>query len=119
ARMDAMRMGNGLDEGVEVGSLVNAETRDKVGELVQDAVARGAKVRVGGRPMDGPGYFYPPTVLVDVPDEARCFREVIVGLAGGQSPPDLTRQPRAPPRLFAATTPRRLHAAADRRGNQL
>ena len=79
ARMGGMRVGNGLDDGVEVGSLVNAETRDKVVELVADAVARGAKVLTGGRPIDGPGFFYQPTVLADVPDEARCFREEIFG----------------------------------------
>jgi succinate-semialdehyde dehydrogenase/glutarate-semialdehyde dehydrogenase len=79
ARMGAMRVGNGLDEGVEVGSLVNAETRNKVVELVKDAVARGAKVRVGGHPIERPGYFYTPTVLVDVPEDARCFHEEIFG----------------------------------------
>jgi succinate-semialdehyde dehydrogenase/glutarate-semialdehyde dehydrogenase len=79
ARMAAMKIGNGLDEGVEVGSLVNAETRDKVVELVADAVSRGAKVLTGGKAIDGKGHFYPPTVLVDVPDEARCFHEEIFG----------------------------------------
>ncbi|MYZ50108.1 NAD-dependent succinate-semialdehyde dehydrogenase [Propylenella binzhouense] len=79
ARMAAMKVGNGLEEGVEVGSLVNAETRDKVVELVEDAVARGAKVLTGGRPIEGGGYFYPPTVMVDVPEDARCFHEEIFG----------------------------------------
>ncbi len=79
ARMGAMRVGNGLDHGIEVGSLVNAETRDKVAELVADAVARGARVLVGGAPIPGRGFFYAPTVLVDVPDSARCFHEEIFG----------------------------------------
>jgi succinate-semialdehyde dehydrogenase/glutarate-semialdehyde dehydrogenase len=79
AKMQAMKIGNGLEEGVEVGSLVNAETRDKVVELVKDAVQRGAKALTGGKAIDGTGYFYPPTVLVDVPDEARCFHEEIFG----------------------------------------
>jgi succinate-semialdehyde dehydrogenase/glutarate-semialdehyde dehydrogenase len=78
-RMGAMKIGNGLDEGVEVGSLVNAATRDKVEELVGDAVKRGAKVLTGGAIRNGPGYFYQPTVLVDVPDDARCFKEEIFG----------------------------------------
>ncbi len=79
AKMGAMRVGNGLEEGVEVGSLVNAETRDKVVELVDDAVARGAKVLTGGKAVEGTGYFYPPTVMVDVPEDARCFHEEIFG----------------------------------------
>jgi succinate-semialdehyde dehydrogenase/glutarate-semialdehyde dehydrogenase len=78
-RMGAMKIGNGLEDGVEVGSLVNAETRDKVVELVDDAVKRGAKVLTGGAARNGPGYFYQPTVIVDVPDEARCFQEEIFG----------------------------------------
>jgi succinate-semialdehyde dehydrogenase/glutarate-semialdehyde dehydrogenase len=78
-RMGAMKIGNGLEEGVEVGSLVNAETRDKVVELVDDAVKRGAKILTGGSIRNGPGYFYQPTVLVDVPDDARCFHEEIFG----------------------------------------
>jgi succinate-semialdehyde dehydrogenase/glutarate-semialdehyde dehydrogenase len=78
-RMGAMKIGDGLEEGVEVGSLVNAKTRDKVVELVGDAVKRGAKVLTGGAIRNGPGYFYQPTVLVDVPDDARCFREEIFG----------------------------------------
>jgi succinate-semialdehyde dehydrogenase/glutarate-semialdehyde dehydrogenase len=74
-KMGAMKIGNGLEDGVEVGSLVNAETRDKVVELVEDAVKRGAKVLTGGSIRNGPGYFYQPTVLVDVPEDARCFHE--------------------------------------------
>lgn len=79
ARMGAMTVGNGWEEGVEVGPLVNAETRDKVVELVGDAVGRGAKVLTGGAVRNGPGYFYQPTVMVDVPDDARCFHEEIFG----------------------------------------
>ncbi|MGV6873065.1 NAD-dependent succinate-semialdehyde dehydrogenase [Pseudochelatococcus sp. B33] len=78
-RMSALKVGNGLTEGVEVGSLVNAKTRDKVEELVADARLRGAEVLIGGEALPGPGYFYPPTVLVNVPDDARCFREEIFG----------------------------------------
>ena len=48
-------------------------------ELVDDAVSRGAKILTGGNIPNGPGHFYPPTVLVDVPDDARCFREEIFG----------------------------------------
>lgn len=78
-RMAAMKVGNGLDAGVEVGALVNKDTRDKVIELVEDALARGARLLTGGQAMDGVGWFYPPTVLVDVPSDARCFKEEIFG----------------------------------------
>jgi succinate-semialdehyde dehydrogenase/glutarate-semialdehyde dehydrogenase len=78
-RMGALTVGRGTDDGVQVGPLVNADQRDKVHELVADALDRGAKALVGGRPLDGPGYFYPPTVLVDVPPDARCLREEIFG----------------------------------------
>ncbi len=78
-RMAALEMGNGLDPGVTVGPLVNAETRDKVEELVQDARQRGARVLVGGEPVPGKGYFYPATVLIDVAPDAALVREEIFG----------------------------------------
>ena len=78
-RMAALQMGNGLDEGVVLGPLVNKEGRDKVIELVDDAVSKGAKVLTGGRLPAGPGFFYPATVLVDVPDGAKMLDEEIFG----------------------------------------
>jgi succinate-semialdehyde dehydrogenase/glutarate-semialdehyde dehydrogenase len=78
-RMGALRMGNGLEEGVALGPLVNADTRDKVRELVADAVGKGAKVVVGGEPPRGKGFFYPATVLTGVPDGAAMLREEIFG----------------------------------------
>jgi succinate-semialdehyde dehydrogenase/glutarate-semialdehyde dehydrogenase len=59
--------------------LINADQRDKVAELVDDAVQRGARVLVGGHAIDGPGYFYAPTVLADVPEDARLLKEEIFG----------------------------------------
>jgi succinate-semialdehyde dehydrogenase / glutarate-semialdehyde dehydrogenase len=79
ARMGALTVGRGTDEGVQVGPLVNAKGRDKVGEMVRDAVDKGATVVVGADPVDGPGYFYRPTVLTGVPLEARLSREEIFG----------------------------------------
>jgi succinate-semialdehyde dehydrogenase/glutarate-semialdehyde dehydrogenase len=79
ARMQALKMGNGLDEGVAVGPLVNAETRDKVKSLVDDAVKKGAKVETGGKAPAGAGFFYPATVLTRVPDDAKMLREEIFG----------------------------------------
>jgi succinate-semialdehyde dehydrogenase/glutarate-semialdehyde dehydrogenase len=78
-RMKALKIGHGLEDGVALGPLVNAETRDKVGELVTDAVGKGAKVLVGGKAPDGKGYFYPATVLTDVPEDAMMVREEIFG----------------------------------------
>jgi succinate-semialdehyde dehydrogenase/glutarate-semialdehyde dehydrogenase len=79
ARMAALKMGNGLQDGVSVGPLVNADTRDKVVELVEDAVSKGAKVLTGGKAPAGPGFFFPPTVMTEVPDAARMLREEIFG----------------------------------------
>ena len=78
-RLGAMKIGPGAEEGVEVGPLIDAEQRDKVAELVEDAVAKGARVLCGGEPLDGPGNFYKPTVLVDVPADARLLKEEIFG----------------------------------------
>jgi succinate-semialdehyde dehydrogenase/glutarate-semialdehyde dehydrogenase len=79
ARMQALKIGNGLDDGVMLGPLVNADTRDKVKALVEDAVSKGASVLTGGKVSEGPGYFYPATVLDKVPDSATLLREEIFG----------------------------------------
>jgi succinate-semialdehyde dehydrogenase/glutarate-semialdehyde dehydrogenase len=79
ARMQALKVGNGLDDGVMLGPLVNADTRDKVKALVEDAVGKGASVLTGGKAPSGPGYFYPATVLDKVPDSAKLLREEIFG----------------------------------------
>jgi succinate-semialdehyde dehydrogenase / glutarate-semialdehyde dehydrogenase len=79
ARMQALKVGNGLDDGVMLGPLVNADTREKVKALVEDAVNKGASVLTGGKAPEGPGYFYPATVLDKVPDSAHLLREEIFG----------------------------------------
>ncbi|GAA3143936.1 hypothetical protein GCM10020001_078560 [Nonomuraea salmonea] len=78
-RMGALSMGHGLDDGVDVGALIDEASVTKIDELVADAVDRGARVLVGGERPDGPGYFYPPTVLVDVPGDARLLETEIFG----------------------------------------
>jgi succinate-semialdehyde dehydrogenase / glutarate-semialdehyde dehydrogenase len=78
-RMRALKVGRGTDPDVDVGPLIDAAQREKVQELVSDAVQRGAKALVGGQPGDGPGYFYEPTVLAAVPDDARLLSEEIFG----------------------------------------
>ena len=79
ARLGAMRVGRGTEAGVEVGPLIDEDQRAKVSELVEDATGRGASVVVGGRRRDGRGYFYEPTVLTDVPSDARLLDEEIFG----------------------------------------
>ncbi|RYB93363.1 NAD-dependent succinate-semialdehyde dehydrogenase [Nocardioides oleivorans] len=79
ARMGAMKVGDGTQEGVEVGPLITEKARTGVHELVEDAVSAGAQAVVGGAIPEGPGHFYPPTVLVDVPATARVLREEIFG----------------------------------------
>jgi succinate-semialdehyde dehydrogenase/glutarate-semialdehyde dehydrogenase len=78
-RMAGLKMGNGLEDGVALGPLVNAEGRDKVKDLVDDAVKRGAKVLTGGKMPEGKGYFYPATVLDNVPDGAAMLNDEIFG----------------------------------------
>ncbi len=78
-RMSAHVVGRGTDADSRIGPLVDAATRDKVQQLVDGAVAEGARVALGGAPLDGPGYFYPPTVLVDVPADAEILRQEIFG----------------------------------------
>ena len=69
----------GLEDGVDVGPLVNAETRDKVIQLVDDAVAEGAKVLTGGKAVDGPGFFYEPTVIVNIDPKSEIASTEIFG----------------------------------------
>jgi len=78
-KMAALKVGNGLDKSVDVGPLVNAETRDKVVHFVEDALSKGAELKLGGKKPDGKGFFYPPTVITKVPDNAECLRDEIFG----------------------------------------
>ena len=79
ARMAALTVGDGTQAGIDVGPLVDQKARDGVDALVQEAVAGGARVVVGGGHADGPGWFYQPTVLTDVPADARIAVEEIFG----------------------------------------
>ena len=78
-KLGAMKVGRGTEKGIEVGPLIDAKQREKVSDLVQDAVGRGARALVGGHSRDGAGYFYDPTVLTDVPDDAELLKEEIFG----------------------------------------
>ena len=77
--MSALKVGDGTDPSVDVGPLVNASTRDKVAEFVEDAVAKGATLECGGTIPEGTGFFYPPTVLSNVPETADCVHDEIFG----------------------------------------
>ena len=78
-KMGAMKVGRGTEDGVEVGPLIDEHQREKVEQLVDDAVGKGAKALVGGHARDGAGYFYDPTVLTDVPAGAELLTEEIFG----------------------------------------
>ena len=78
-RIGAMKVGRGTDDDVDLGPMIDTDGRDKVIELVDDAVDRGAEKRIAGGPVDGPGYFYEPTVLTGVPDDARILYEEAFG----------------------------------------
>jgi succinate-semialdehyde dehydrogenase/glutarate-semialdehyde dehydrogenase len=78
-KLSAMKVGRGTEEGAEVGPLIDDTQRGKVVELVEDAKSKGAKVICGGEPIDGPGYFFAPTVLTGVPSDAKLLEEEIFG----------------------------------------
>ena len=88
-RLEAMKVGRGTEPDVKVGPLIDGAQRDKVAELVGDALDKGATALCGGERIDGPGYFFQPTVLADVPGDARLLKEEIFG-------------PVAPVRTFAS-----------------
>lgn len=74
-RVVELKMGDGLDEKTEIGPLINSQAVERAIEHVQDAVRGGAKVLCGGNAVSGPGCFFEPTVLVDVPRASLCMLE--------------------------------------------
>jgi succinate-semialdehyde dehydrogenase/glutarate-semialdehyde dehydrogenase len=78
-RMGALKVGRGTEPDTDVGPLIDADQRAKVADLVSDAAGRGARVLVGGEPVDGRGYFFAPTVLADVQPGTRLLQEEIFG----------------------------------------
>jgi succinate-semialdehyde dehydrogenase/glutarate-semialdehyde dehydrogenase len=78
-RMSALKVGRGTEDGVDVGPLIDGRQRDKVADLVADAIAQGARALTGGSVAEGNGYFFQPTVLADVPLSARLQKEEIFG----------------------------------------
>jgi succinate-semialdehyde dehydrogenase/glutarate-semialdehyde dehydrogenase len=78
-KMAALPVKRGTEDDAKIGPLIDDKSRQKVQELVDDAVSRGASVRTGGKPHDGEGYFYPPTVLTSVGADARILAEEVFG----------------------------------------
>jgi succinate-semialdehyde dehydrogenase/glutarate-semialdehyde dehydrogenase len=78
-RFRALRVAAGTEPGADIGPLIDARQRDRVAELVQDAIDRGAQAPVGGAALDGRGFFFAPTVLTEVPADARLSSEEIFG----------------------------------------
>ncbi|MCW8125327.1 NAD-dependent succinate-semialdehyde dehydrogenase [Microbulbifer halophilus] len=77
--VEALKMGNGVEEGIEVGPLINSQAVEDVKALVEDALAKGARQAVSGGPAEMGDCFYAPTVLTDVNDEMKLFRDEIFG----------------------------------------
>jgi len=79
AKMGALVVGDPMDDATDVGPLATESGRDDVEAYVEDAVAKGATVLVGGRRPDGPGWFYPPTVLTDITADMKMYHEEVFG----------------------------------------
>ena len=79
SKMASLKVGPATNRENDIGPLINAETRSKVHSLVQDALQRGAELRLGGELPDGKGFFYPPTVLTETPATAECISDEIFG----------------------------------------
>jgi succinate-semialdehyde dehydrogenase/glutarate-semialdehyde dehydrogenase len=78
-KMGALKVGRGTEPDTDVGPLIDEAQRGKVEELVGDALDRGARTLIGGERLDGPGYFFAPTVLAGVSEDSRVLREEIFG----------------------------------------
>jgi succinate-semialdehyde dehydrogenase/glutarate-semialdehyde dehydrogenase len=78
-RMAALKIGPGTDPATQCGPMITRKAVQKIDQLVSNAVERGAKVHTGGAPLSGSGYYYPPTVLDNVPVDAVIAREEIFG----------------------------------------
>ncbi|MDP9205148.1 MAG: NAD-dependent succinate-semialdehyde dehydrogenase [Gemmatimonadota bacterium] len=79
ARISALRIGDPMDEATELGPVATAAIREELDTQVKASVAKGARAVTGGKKLDGEGYFYAPTVLVDIPPEAPAARDELFG----------------------------------------
>ena len=74
-RASKTKVGNGFDDGVEMGPLANERRIEALTAMVEDAVSKGAELRTGGKSLPGDGFFFEPTVLTNVPDNAHVMQE--------------------------------------------
>ena len=79
AEAESQVVGHGLEPETTVGPMINATQRDRIAELVSTSADSGARVRTGGASPDGPGYFFQPTVMTDIPDNAPVLTDEIFG----------------------------------------
>jgi succinate-semialdehyde dehydrogenase/glutarate-semialdehyde dehydrogenase len=79
AKMAALVVGDPMDAATDVGPVATSSGRDDLAELVDDAIAKGARVLAGGKAIDGPGYFYEPTLLSELTDDMRLVMEETFG----------------------------------------
>jgi succinate-semialdehyde dehydrogenase/glutarate-semialdehyde dehydrogenase len=79
AKMAALKVARGTEDGANIGPMIDEKSRVSIHDLVEDAVTKGAKVLTGGSVPSGEGYFYPPTVLTNVPANARILKEEVFG----------------------------------------
>jgi succinate-semialdehyde dehydrogenase/glutarate-semialdehyde dehydrogenase len=77
--MEALRVGDPMDENTDMGPLATPDILEDVDGQVRKSVEAGARVLTGGEPMEGPGNFYPPTVLTDIPKDSPAYVEEIFG----------------------------------------
>jgi succinate-semialdehyde dehydrogenase / glutarate-semialdehyde dehydrogenase len=77
--MAALRVGDPMDQETDMGPLATPQIREDVDGQVKKSVEAGAHVLTGGKPMEGPGNFYPPTVITDIPKESPAYKEEIFG----------------------------------------
>lgn len=77
--MQALRVGDPMDEDTEMGPLATPDILEDVDGQVRKSVEAGARVLTGGEPIEGPGNFYPPTVITDIPEHSPAYKEEIFG----------------------------------------
>ena len=78
-RMSSLKVGDPMDEGTDMGPLATTQILEDVDSQVRKSVEAGARVLTGGKPMEGPGNFYPPTVITDIPEGSPAYVEEIFG----------------------------------------
>ncbi len=106
ARLESLKVGDPLDSSTEMGPLASPDAVEEIDRQVQETIAAGARLHTGGKPLGGPGSFYPPTLLTDIPDGSPGHNEELFGpVAPGLARP--RRRRRHPHRQRLRPRPRR------------